>query len=260
MLSSTTPLSACGRAVDYLRSCYRTKMRFGDTEASERWVQWQFVPADAPQLDRRTVFGSIQWGDRQPTGGPGEVVGAPRIWVRGDPYPWPYGSPPCGTVPEWETGFGSSPLPELPVGPDGVPECCGGDLPPVPVPQCPNGLPAVMHGRLDNAQGGGGQPILFFDLLHVPGSSPARWEGQVNWVSIGGTEVDQLTWSPSGNQLQQLRLTSVGCLDFDLDFAALFGPQTCEEVEWWYAFFGVFGCAPPGFSELLYRIRATPWP
>ena len=235
-------------------------MRLGDTPESERWVQWQFVPPEAPLLGRRTVFGSIQWGPREATSGPGEVVGAPRIWVRGDPYPWPYGSEPCGTGPEWESGFGSDPLPELPVMPNGVPDCCTPVMPPIPVPQCPAGLPAVMWGRFENTQSPPGTLHADFALMHVPGSMPPRWEAVFDWAMLpGGSAVDLLTWSSSGSSLAQMRLVGAGCFDFDRDMAAILPPATCEEAEWWYAFNTALTCANIGSNDFLYRIRVQPF-
>lgn len=234
-------------------------MRFGDTPESERWVQWQFVPPSTPLLDRTTVFGSIQWGSREPVEGPGEVVGAPRIWTNGRAAAWPYGAPPCGSVAQWGEGFGTGTLPSLPLGEDGVPICCSAPEP-VPVPPCPAGLPPVVYGQLMDSDTPPGSRQLPFTLAHVPGSIPPQWVGQLDWSILGGSAVDTLTWFPNGGgDLNDMALSAVGCLTFFRDFAALFGVQTCSQVEWWYGFNGVFFCSVPPMTLLTYRIRTYPF-
>lgn len=246
--------------MDYVRSAYSTTMRFGDTPESERTVRWQFVPPDAPLLDRWTVFNSLQWGRRVATTGPGEVVGAARRWNNGIPLPWPYGAVPCGTESDWLSGFGSGSLPELPLGPDGVPTCCG-VMPPVPIPPCPLGLPAVMYGQWTNHNDPAmGTLTLDFMLNHVPMSSPPRWETMIDWSPLGGATSSSLQWFPNGgSSLNAMRLISTGCDAFDRMTAANLPPLNCEETEWWYAFNGVFFCVPPGFAQWLYRIRVDPF-
>lgn len=259
MLPAPGPLSACGRVVDYLRSAYRTRMRFGDDPESERSVRWQFVPEGTPVLDRPTVFGSIQWGAREPTSGPGEVVGAPRSYDRGVPLPWPYGAGPCGTDQQWAEGFGSGSLPELPLGPDGVPLCCG-SMPPVPVVVCPDGMPAAMFGQVECGTFGGPPAFIHFAINHVPSSSPPKWMGTWNWADIGGTGFNLVEWFPTGPpviELMTLRLT--GC---DASTAPgsqnIFTPN-CGDAEWVYFGSGGAGCAPGISLSRAYRIRATPF-
>jgi len=70
--------------VDFLRSCYSTRMRFGAAGAKEADVVWFFAD-DLPPLKRPTPYGSINWrGEGElPATGPGEVLGAVRAWSNG---------------------------------------------------------------------------------------------------------------------------------------------------------------------------------
>lgn len=245
--------------MDFVRSAYVTRMRFGDTPESERTVRWQFVPPGTPLLDRWTVFNSLQWGRRVATTGPGEVVGAPRPWNRGVPLPWPYGAVPCGTESEWLSGFGSGTLPELPLGPDGVPTCCGA-MPPVPVAVCPDGMPAMMYGRLQAGTFGGPPAIVPFFLNHVPSSSPATWSGVVDWSIIGGSGMDMVSWSPEGTAvIEAMRLVISGCDNTNQAFSQNIFTSLCAEATWTYFYSGGAGCAPGISLAREVNIQATPF-
>jgi len=79
----------CNAAIDLLRSCYRTQMRFGTgPDAPVKWVRWFFID-DGKPLTVPTVYNSRNWVDRcgQDQGGPGEVIGAKREWVNGQRPP-----------------------------------------------------------------------------------------------------------------------------------------------------------------------------
>lgn len=72
--------------MDSLRSCYRTLMRFPGVGIVP--IQWYWT--DKPVLDKVHVYGSHNhtreegWDDYD-TGEPGEVWGAPRYYVKGEP-------------------------------------------------------------------------------------------------------------------------------------------------------------------------------
>lgn len=117
-------------------------MRFGSTTESERWVQWYFVDGAEP-LPVGTRFGSLNWADDAASPwGPGEVVGAPRIWVNGETPAWPAPTQYCGSADDWANGFGVGAIPELPIDPvTGRPVCCAL----VSTPCCLAGWPAVVY-------------------------------------------------------------------------------------------------------------------
>lgn len=153
-------------------------MRFGTTEDSELLVQWQWADG-MPFLPIRTCFGSINWsrgGDAADTG-PGEVVGAPRTWVNGAPIV-SYPSPPtgyCGTESQWADGFGSDPLPALPIDGDGLPGCCT-ETPPVVTGCCPAGVAAHLYLGIRYPSL---SMTVWFDLIE-DGTGHWRGEGSLN--------------------------------------------------------------------------------
>ena len=79
------PLCPNGRAVDVVRSCYETKMRFWQDSPRSVKVRWYFVPPGTPTLGFPSVFGSLNWENEEtPRDSPGEVLGAPRPWSNGE--------------------------------------------------------------------------------------------------------------------------------------------------------------------------------
>lgn len=89
-----------------LRSCYRTWIRLfpGGRRIP---VQWYFVPQGTEFIPFPTVFGSINWTERdiQPDSPIGEDHLAPRQWVNGRPPPGICRTGvPRGTPEQWMTG------------------------------------------------------------------------------------------------------------------------------------------------------------
>ncbi len=102
---------------------YSATMRVNETETID--VDWLLAADDAQQFDFPTAFGSSRYNiDHLPLEGLGE------IWVPHAPISyatrpgWLKGDHICGTVDQWQNGYPvGSPAP--PIGPDGVPACCG---------------------------------------------------------------------------------------------------------------------------------------
>lgn len=134
------PLDSCGKAIDILRSCYRTKMRFGDSDDQVLDVEWYFVKDPTQLLGRPTAFGSTIWGKPEASSlGPGEVRGAPRPWRPGTPPSWDPTINICGSVDDWANGFGLGVLPQLPLDPVTFqPLCCQSEE--VVTDCCPDGI------------------------------------------------------------------------------------------------------------------------
>lgn len=235
-------------------------MRFGDTVDTERLIQWQFLPPTAPLLDRVTVFGSTQWGDEYPTDGPGEVVGSPRIWVDGATSSWPYGSASCGTDPQWETGFGSGPLPSLPLSPDGIPVCCTA-VGPIVTACCPGGLPSTMYAEI-GADDATFMPLppQRIQLMYVPGSSPPTWAGSFDRAPWGGMGSEMVEWActtPASSSGMKIKTMGTYNIPYIPPASA---PLSCSGGEWEYflAFVGVVGTPP--ITLFTAKIRDTSYP
>lgn len=110
-------------AVDLLRSCYSTKMRFfSERPDVETLVHWYFCEPGAKILPYRTVFNSGNWwSDKNPDITLGEIPGSPRPWRNGQP-PAPYaGQAPCGTDREFLFGVPNPPVPPIEQLPNGMP-------------------------------------------------------------------------------------------------------------------------------------------
>jgi hypothetical protein len=90
-----------------MRSCYRTKLRPYKDSVEEVWIRWFFLPPGTPFLPFEHRFTSANWlADRElPWPIPGEVQGAPRIWIAGErPEGIPPGEHYCGTPEQWRDG------------------------------------------------------------------------------------------------------------------------------------------------------------
>jgi len=76
-------------AVDFLRSCYATQMKFFTDSDTYVAVRWYFCAPGAKNFPGYTRFGSGNWAsDKLDWPGVGEVLGSPRPWVDGSPPPW----------------------------------------------------------------------------------------------------------------------------------------------------------------------------
>lgn len=124
------PLDPCGRVVDLVRSCYRTTMRFAHGGPALP-VRWYFCDPDAQLLGMETPFTSANWDPRKGEwDGLGEVVGATRTWDSGSTPTWATGQGLCGSPDRWESGWEEGEeIPELEYDAQGMPLCCGSDLP-----------------------------------------------------------------------------------------------------------------------------------
>lgn len=113
-----------------LRSCYRTKFRFGTGSPTQTDdIIWYWAPEGARDLGIPTVFNSLNWYDRAEvgrtdTGALGEVPGERRFWRNGrlsdDPYP--NGEVFCGPA-AWFVE-GTPPGQVLPRHANGIAEAC----------------------------------------------------------------------------------------------------------------------------------------
>lgn len=119
--------------MDYVRSCYRTLVRFSVNPLSPLVeIQWYFVddiqhPRNLPFYTR---FASGNWANEHgcPQDWPdvGEVSPFPkdRVWKNGDrPFPPGGGSLPCGTEAQWGGNI-AWPWTPIAVNPNGTPVCC----------------------------------------------------------------------------------------------------------------------------------------
>src|SRR5262249_18245821 len=147
------PLSTCGYGMDLVRSCYRTKMRWGDTDDTIVDVRWFRVPPGTPCFPVPHHFGSLNWqvGEELDPAGPGEVVGAPRPWFNGATPPWPVPTRHCGADALWIDGIGAGPLTELASTLVGPPDCCAGG--PIVTGCCPAGTPMNLFVRFQGGPG-----------------------------------------------------------------------------------------------------------
>lgn len=106
------PLDPCGRKVSLLRSCYRTKMRFGPGPQDCADIEWIWADPDAEWLGIPTAFVTRNVIEH-PYPDIGEVDGARRTWTDGFfPLKLPGINPPCGSTAVWLSG---SPTPIDPI-------------------------------------------------------------------------------------------------------------------------------------------------
>lgn len=94
-------IDPCGLAVDIVRSCYSTQMRFS-CDGPSTTVRWYFVPPGTPFVKGPHLYCSGNWEwqkDYWP--GHGEVAGAPRPWENGSPPPGLGKGPACGFPIGW---------------------------------------------------------------------------------------------------------------------------------------------------------------
>jgi hypothetical protein len=76
-------------AMDMLRSCYSTTMRFFPDSDLEIPVRWFFCDDNAKDFPAWTRFASGNWApERSDWIGPGEVLDSPRPWADGSPPPF----------------------------------------------------------------------------------------------------------------------------------------------------------------------------
>lgn len=184
------PWSPCGFAVDLLRSCYESEVRFyQDIEDTVR-VRWYFVPKGTPFIPYRNNWVSMNWdSDPKPAYHLGEQPEYGRAWVNGTAVGSAPGLHVCGTEEQWRFGQALPPSSPVPVGPDGTPLCCFlGGVFPVP-PPLPPALGLVIHLRPEELQDlADSDPVTYWPAAE--GSSTAAIaepeSGAVVWNAAGG--------------------------------------------------------------------------
>jgi len=109
--------------MDWLRSCYSTKIRPWRDDPTEVDIVWSFVD-DRPFYRGRSVFRSLNWVDpKEVADAPGEIYDRPRPWRDGS---LPFGPMPihfCGTADQF-MGQDPAPGPPPPRAPNGALACC----------------------------------------------------------------------------------------------------------------------------------------
>jgi hypothetical protein len=112
-------------AVDLLRSCYRTKMRFFSDSDIETEVVWYFTEPGAQVLPFYTRFASGNWAtERVEWPGVGEVLFAPRPYSKGENPGRYFGERYCGSPQHFAAGQPLPPARPVPVTRSGEPLCC----------------------------------------------------------------------------------------------------------------------------------------
>lgn len=124
------PWSPCGFAVDFLRSCYETEVRFYRDIPDTCRVRWSYVPEGTPFVPYPNSWVSSNWdSDPKPLFDIGELPEYGKPWVDG----LPIGTLPqihvCGTREQWSIGMPRPPAVPVAVDADGVPLCCGAPAP-----------------------------------------------------------------------------------------------------------------------------------
>lgn len=114
-------------AMDVLRSCYRTEMKFWSNSDVAIPVRWYWCKPGAKVFPGHHRFGSGNWASkRENWPGVGEVLGVPRPWDRGEPLPLVTGQQQCGSLETFENGALFDGIEHTPRTNQGVPLCCLG--------------------------------------------------------------------------------------------------------------------------------------
>jgi len=96
--------------MDYVRSCYTTRMRFFRDNQLEIPVRWYFCKPNARIFPHYTRFGSGNWaGDKYDWRGAGEVAEIPRPWSNGETLALADGQHFCGSVDDFAQGAAFDP-------------------------------------------------------------------------------------------------------------------------------------------------------
>lgn len=120
--------------MDYVRSCYSTRVRFFRDSDLEVTVRWYFCKPGAAIFPHYTLFGSGNWAsDKFNWLGPGEVEETPRPWNNGATPAWADGQRFCGRPDQYADGLLLSDGKRVGYRFDGAPCCCVGLV-------CPNML------------------------------------------------------------------------------------------------------------------------
>jgi hypothetical protein len=126
---------------DFLRTCYRTKMRFFSDNDTAVNVRWFFCKPGAKVFPGYNRFASgnnstpavgdarfdpLAWK------GPGELAGSPRTFVQSVAPQWAAGQRFCGTLQQFAEGVAFDPTRNVHYYADGAPACCVEGPPPLP--------------------------------------------------------------------------------------------------------------------------------
>lgn len=108
--------------MDRIRSCYSTLCNFGAGQVGE--ITWFWAHPKAKIFPGLHRFGSLNWLPAAiPDAGPGEILGAPRVWRNGSSPVVPLGQEPDGPVEDALTGNNPD-HPYLTLNADGIPATC----------------------------------------------------------------------------------------------------------------------------------------
>jgi len=116
--------------MDFLRSAYRTRMRFFANDPREIDVRWYRCQPAAPVIERHGFYSRNWLRDKDTPTVLGEVLGAPRDWDRGNPPLGATGAGQCGTAAEFVGGLVFPPAAETLYDTQGLPLCCNAGNPP----------------------------------------------------------------------------------------------------------------------------------
>jgi hypothetical protein len=112
--------------MDWVRSCYTTRMRFWTQTTQSVPIRWVFAQPGAKALPFPHLFASANWAQDKAArwDGIGEVPGIPRPWSNGrSEAPLP-GDHYCGTAEQFFNGEPLPPFPQPPIDAFDRPTCC----------------------------------------------------------------------------------------------------------------------------------------
>jgi len=176
-------VSPCGRAVDMLRSAYRTRCKLYRDAPDIAPMYWYRCDPGALDLGTPTVYTSLNWSDPKEPGLAGEVKGAPRPWSVGLNWNGLTGQgEPCGRLEAIHLGAQVGVDPPLLRRPDGSPLCCS--------------QPPIWTG---GGGGGGSWPVLVTRVWSGGGAGGGTtpWVATSLWSSGGGGGG---SWSPAAER------------------------------------------------------------
>lgn len=175
------PINPCGMAMDLLRACYTTEMRFWKDNNLSVPIQWFFCDENAKDFPAHQLFGSGNWAS--PYGawkGPGEVEDVPRPFFSGV-NPGLSGQKFCGPLKGFTEG---TTFPGIPLHANGagLTPCCRPDI----IPPCNvivSLLPEVLYARIvfvtSNLISPLGQVGDEFTMTRIPGFD--AWKSDRIW-------------------------------------------------------------------------------
>lgn len=200
------PISPCGHAVDFLRACYESDVRFYVDSGETTRVRWFWVSEDAPVLPFRTPFGSGSWArHKRPHSGIGEVYNPNWDGINGHGVNYPEGGP-CGTEEQWAGHLTTIDKQATPLDPWGFPLCCATpDRPGPPAITAAGAGATLTGGGWHLVQVGSGLSIITdltagVSLTSLAGTGSSAGGSLTllsahGWGADLGTNAGALTWS-----------------------------------------------------------------